>query len=65
MVSSDQTIAIKSGDLFFLSGPGGDVPLEHAHAHGLFYHDCRFLNGYTLTIGKEKPEALSSEAEVG
>jgi glycogen debranching enzyme len=61
-LADDQRIAIKSGDLFFLCGPGGDVPPERDHALGLFYHDCRFLNGYTLTIAGEKPKPLANEA---
>ncbi len=65
MPSGDEKITIKSGDLFFLCEPGGDVPLDHAHGLGLYYHDCRFLNGYTLTIEGEKPEPLESEAEQG
>ena len=60
---ADQTIAIKDGDLFFLSEPGGDVPLARGHALGLYYHDCRFLNGYTLTIGGLKLELRASSTE--
>ena len=65
MASRDQTIVLKSGDLFFLSEPGGDVPLVPSHGLGLFYHDCRFLNGYTLTIDGQKPELHSSSFEDG
>ena len=41
------------------------MPLERGHALGLFYHDCRFLNGYTLTIGGRKPELQASSTENG
>ena len=38
-------IVIKAGDMFFLSEPNGRVPLGGTHSYGLYYHDCRFLNG--------------------
>ena len=38
-------IVIKAGDMFFLSEPNGRVPLGGTHDYGLYYHDCRFLNG--------------------
>ena len=62
---NDETITIKRGDLFFLSESGGNVPLERGHSLGLFYHDCRFLNGYMLTIGGRKPQLQASGVENG
>ena len=41
-----EALVIKNGNLFFLSEPDGTVPLGQGHGFGLYYHDCRFLNGY-------------------
>src|SRR5262249_54082550 len=35
------------------------------HGFGLFYHDCRYLNGYEIRIGGQKPEHLVWHAETG
>lgn len=58
-------MVIKHGDLFFLSEPDGSVPLSDGHGFGLYYHDCRFLNGYELRVAGRKPEALVRNAELG
>jgi glycogen debranching enzyme len=49
---------IKEGDVFFLSQPTGDVPLNNASGLGLYYHDCRYLNGYQFSINSKKPNSL-------
>lgn len=49
---------IKEGDVFFLSQPTGDVPLNNASGLGLYYHDCRYLNGYQFRINSKKPNSL-------
>ena len=49
---------IKEGDVFFLSLPTGDVPLNNASGLGLYYHDCRYLNGYQFRINSKKPNSL-------
>src|SRR5262249_59349826 len=58
-------VVIKEGDLFFLTRPDGEVPLRRRHAFGLYYHDCRFLNGYALRLGDAVPRALVSTAVQG
>jgi glycogen debranching enzyme len=56
---------IRENDLTLLTLPNGDIPLTDNFGYGLYYHDCRFLSGYTLTInGKFLTEILSS-AESG
>src|SRR5205814_3139795 len=60
-----EAIVIKNGNLFFLSEPDGRVPLAPGHGFGLYYHDCRFLNGYELKIGGRKPEVLVRNADRG
>src|SRR6266513_4212952 len=60
-----EALVIKNGNLFFLSEPDGTVPLARGHGFGLYYQDCRFLNGYELTISGRKPEVLIHTAEAG
>jgi len=51
-------VVIKSENVFFLTRPDGNVPLGDSHGYGLYYHDCRFLNGYELAL----PNTTSSPA---
>ena len=60
-----EAIVIKNGNLFFLSEPDGTLPLAPGHGFGLYYHDCRFLNGYELRICGKKPEVLVRNADRG
>src|SRR5437016_12837956 len=60
-----EAIVIKNGNLFFLSEPDGTVPLTPGHGFGLYYHDCRFLNGYELKVSGRKPEVLVRNADRG
>jgi glycogen debranching enzyme len=60
-----KAVVIKHGELYFLSQPGGEVPMTRGHGFGLYYHDCRFLNGYELTIGGEHPEPLAARSWEG
>ena len=58
-------IVVKAGDLFFLSEPNGRVPLDDTHGYGLYYHDCRFLNGYELKLAHAAPDLLAATADRG
>src|SRR4051794_38563168 len=58
-------LVVKDEDLFFVSESDGSVPLERGHGFGLYYHDCRFLNGYELRVARRKPEILVSNAGQG
>src|SRR6266480_470065 len=60
-----EALVIKNGNLFFLSEPDGTVPLTPGHGFGLYYHDCRFLNGYELKMSGRKPEVLVRNADAG
>jgi glycogen debranching enzyme len=44
-------VVIKNQNLFFLAQPDGDVPLRQGHGLGLYYNDCRYLNGYVMKLG--------------
>src|SRR4051812_16900305 len=58
-------IVVKDEDLFFLSERDGRVPLEGKHGFGLYYHDCRFLNGYELKLAGTRPSPLVATATRG
>lgn len=58
-------VVIKNEDLFFLTRPDGWVPIEGNHGFGLFYHDCRYLNGYELRLADTNLNALVSNAAAG
>jgi glycogen debranching enzyme len=58
-------VVIKDEDVFFLCQADGTVPLESNHGFGLYYHDCRYLNGYDIRIGGKPPEHLVWTAESG
>ncbi len=55
----------KNENIFFLTQPNGDVPLTKNHGFGLYYHDCRYLNGYELKIANLSPTVLVSGAGSG
>ncbi len=58
-------VVIKDEDVFVLCQNDGSIPLENAQGFGVYYHDCRFLNGYELTIGDSRLNALASNSEHG
>lgn len=55
-------VVLKDEDIFLLTARDGSVPLGGKHGLGLYYHDCRFLDGYQLTIDGDKPDALVATA---
>jgi glycogen debranching enzyme len=60
-----KAVVIKHGNLFFLAPPEGEVPLSAGHGFGLYYHDCRYLNGYELLVGGVHPEPLAARSWEG
>src|SRR5215472_16724381 len=58
-------LVIKDQDVYFLCERDGRVPLKGKHGCGLYYHDCRFLNGYTLTVAGKGLTALTANAGGG
>src|SRR5512142_2188365 len=59
------SVVLKDGDIFFVSEPDGSVPLDGEHGCGLYYHDCRFLNGYEIKLGNASPSMLGCTAASG
>ena len=58
-------IVLKEGRPFLLTTEGGDVPWQGAHGLGLFYNDCRFLDGYTLRVNGRALAALAADDSRG
>ncbi len=58
-------VVIKNKNLFLLTQPDGLVPLQGSHGLGLYYHDCRFLNGYEIALCGTAPTPLSADASRG
>jgi len=58
-------VVVKDEEVFLLTQPDSQVPLESNHGFGLYYHDCRFLKGYELRLGGAEPDVLVSDAARG
>jgi glycogen debranching enzyme len=57
-----RAVVIKHGNLFFLAPEDGEIPFSEGHGFGLYYHDCRYLNGYELSVADVHPEPLAARA---
>ena len=59
-----KSLIIKGGSLFMLLDNLGDADITTNEAHGLYFHDCRFLNKLTLQLGQQiLTPLLNSDAE--
>lgn len=58
-------IVIKNEDFFFLCNPDGSIPIGGNHGLGLYYHDCRFLSGYSLELAGVIPQTLAAVTSRG
>lgn len=56
---------IKAGDLFVLSEQSGAIPAENQDGFGLYYHDCRYLDGYNIQFSGTTPNILVTTAHRG
>lgn len=55
----EDAVLLKWGPVFLLTDPSGDVPWDLPHGLGLFFDDCRFLDGYGITLNGRPLERLS------
>src|SRR4051812_31033127 len=58
-------VVIKREGLFFLMERDGSVPVHDKHGLGLYYHDCRYLDGYELRVNGGAPSVLAVTASEG
>jgi len=57
-----KAVIIKHGNLFFLAPPEGEIPFTRGHGFGLYFNDCRYLNGYEMLLGDVHPEPLAARS---
>ncbi|MDI1480277.1 glycogen debranching N-terminal domain-containing protein [Polyangium sp. y55x31] len=55
-----RAVVLKDEGVFLVTQDDGSIPLQGDHGYGLYYRDCRFLNGYELDIEGAAPEVLAS-----
>jgi glycogen debranching enzyme len=60
-----EAVVIKDEDVFFLCDRSGNVPLGNEQGFGLYYHDCRFLQGYEISIAGNRLNSLAFTSEHG
>jgi glycogen debranching enzyme len=58
-------VVLKQGGVFLVTTDGGDIPVDLPHGFGLFFNDCRFLDGYDLTLNGVPPVVLSGGSTRG
>lgn len=58
-------VSVKDEDLFLIVQPNGSMPLHHDHGLGLYYHDCRYLKGYTVRLDGIEPQVLVADESRG
>jgi glycogen debranching enzyme len=58
-------LVIKDEDIFSLCAEDGEIPLKGRHGYGLYYHDCRFLDGYEVRLAGSPLQSLTSSAGAG
>lgn len=46
------SLVVKGGNLFMLLDTQGDADIDVNAAHGLYFHDCRFMSKFNLKLGK-------------
>ena len=61
----DDAIVLKDGNLLFITDADGMVPIKDEHDFGLYYQDCRILNGYEMRLSGRPPLVLGSSAPTG
>jgi glycogen debranching enzyme len=61
----ENAIVLKSGNLFLFTAANGTLPLTEKHSFGLYYQDCRVLNGLEMRLSGQAPVFISATAPTG
>lgn len=59
----ENRVLIKQNDVFIVTDAGGDAHEDNQEGFGLYRSDTRFLSGYELRIGGQRPILLSSSVD--
>ncbi|MCD1295283.1 amylo-alpha-1,6-glucosidase [Methanocella sp. CWC-04] len=57
------SLVIRENDLTLITLPNGDIPVDKDQGYGLYYHDCRFLSGFTLKVNDQQLTNILSSDE--
>src|SRR5579863_5479153 len=60
-----RAVVTKARDVFFLSEQNGELPADNQDGFGLYYHDCRYLDGYRIRFAGTSPNVLVSASNRG
>ncbi len=60
-----RAVVTKAGDVFFVSEQNAELPADNQDGFGLYYHDCRYLDGYRIRLAGTPPNVLVSAANRG
>jgi glycogen debranching enzyme len=60
-----EAVVIKNDNFYFVTTTTGDVPLSRNHGFGLYYNDCRYLNGYEFEIAGADANVLVADDTKG
>jgi N-terminal domain of (some) glycogen debranching enzymes len=52
-----RAVVLKNEDIFMLAEHGGAIPAGNQDGFGLYYHDCRYLDGYEVRIAGTVPKS--------
>ncbi|TPJ82734.1 amylo-alpha-1,6-glucosidase [Mesorhizobium sp. B2-6-2] len=58
-------ITVKNLDLYYVIASDAQIPVKDGHGFGLYFHDCRFVGGYQMTLAGLAPVVLASTAQKG
>ena len=58
-------VTVKNLDRYYVVAADAQIPLKGEHGFGLYFHDCRFLGGYEMTLAGLAPIVLASTAQKG
>ncbi len=64
VLDSQSALTTKAGTVFALSAPNGDIDTSLNGAHGLYFHDMRYLDRATLRVNGDALSVLLANADL-
>lgn len=61
----ENAIVLKNGNLFCITDASGTMPLREKHGFGLYYQDCRVLDGFEMRLSGRLPVVIAASAPTG